>query len=999
MSERLARILSGLAVAIAIVVCQENMALAVTTGSIDGYVTDANTKNPIANAQVRAVSPSGGAPAATDAKGHYVIQGLVPDTYAVIVTKAGYETRTVPGITVIQGSSATINVEIAAQLKTLGSVLVRSAASLVQPNTPIDSYSVGTKQLDQLGGITLNDNEATLIEEIPSISSTGGGGSPSGLQGYYPLIRGGLENNEGFQLEGIVGTEPLSNQFINNLILNGASRVNVVAGAGDATQGGAGSGYVNIVSKVGTYPAGGQIQFDTGFPAFEHNFKVEYGGATPDGRLSYFYSGRYDRNFGGCCSPPFANTWGTANTAQIDTIGQLQNVNTNDTLVNVLYRFGKDQKNTLQFWNDIGSNQFYGSYGVDEHKRHYATGDPFMQSFYTGFPPAQIPLYPTQPSPNATIDNPDFQTGDFTLTKLGFNSRINDTTFLSARVYRTQNTVVFGAPDLYTPYLGYGYSGLFSDFYEFQHTQNTGVGAELQKQLGEHHDVTIGGEYRFSKVFQTAALPSLSFFFEQPSLFTASDYSPGGQFGPGSVAGGPNGLRIPTFTFFVTRDPGYFYNVFITDQWKPNSRLTVSPGIRDENQRMHTPGGTYNTNAISPKLNAAYVANAAGTTVLRASYGHSTIFAPLGQIEADYEPPAFYHQYPATLSICGAPAYTGTCKDYFDQLYNEWYASFGANPYAFPKAQKSDTIDFSFEHEFPHNITLKITPYHRHDYDVIVNESQLILLNGTYVNGPQTVTNDGRGETTGVEFALSRQVSQGLSGQLNLTYINQFINYLSSAGFEPTVQPAILQTNTLAHPAYLSPLQGTLTLDYRRNGWRVNPIFIYSHGYPVGIWETVNAQLAGNPGPFTPIPRTNVFGGPLGNATSFCYYADPQVPGTPQNPNIVGATGGGCTKALNGALTHSVLNVNLAVSRELSSHTTVGIDVQNLFNNVANYPYNSQGGLLSYVNNGFGAYGPGSGDNPNSFVPGAPKKFPPTPFFTLPSGPGIQSTVYVNFKL
>jgi hypothetical protein len=332
-------------------------------------------------------------------------------------------------------------------------------------------------------------------------------------------------------------------------------------------------------------------------------------------------------------------------------------------------------------------------------------------------------------------------------------------------------------------------------------------------------------------------------------------------------------------------------------------------------------------------------------------------------------------------------------------VYSAYWQYFGVNPFAFPKPQQSDTFDFSFEHEFSSAITLKITPSYRRDYDVIANEAEPLLINGAVVNGPQTVTNLGRGHTFGLEFALSRQVHEGISTQLNVTYLNQFINYFSSAAFLPTVTPANLVTNTLAHPVYLSPVTGTFTLDYRRSGWRVDPIWVFNDGYPVGVWQSAQFNLSptGSPvGPYALIPNTNTFG-----PGSPCFYTDPQVPGTPQNPNIVGSIGGGCSKSLHGKLTKPVVFLNFVVAKDIGKNLQVGFDVWNAFGNVANYPYfgGNPFGINSYVNNGFGAYGPGSGAS--QFFGAnvaAPKNFPPTAFFNVPSGPGRQWQWFITQK-
>lgn len=994
MSVRIVR--SGLSSLFALALCAicSAAALAVETGTISGTVIDLKNSAPISGAKVTAISPSGNSFSTTDAHGFYIIQGLQPDTYQVEVQKQGYQVSLTPGVTVIQGAVHSLDVKLAVELKTLGKVTIRGQATLVTPNLPTDTYNIGTTQLEQLGGTPMNDNEAVLIEDVPGVSATGGAGSASGLQGYYPLIRGGLENNEGFQLEGINATEPTTNQFINNLILNGARSVNIVAGPGDATQGGAASGYVNIVTKTGAYPSFANFGIEVGGPAFEHNLKFEYGGATPDQRFTYFFSGRYDRNYGGCCSPPFANLWGLRTSAHPDAVGQLDFVITNDTMANFTYKFGKDNRNQIQLWQDYGANGFIGDHGINPNLEPYPSNDPFIQFVYGlfGLNANQIPFFtgnPRQVTFNQNIGWPQYQFGTFSLTKIGFSRQINDTTYLKTSLYRTQDYVPFGGADPRVPYLGYGFASFgFGDFWESVTSQNTGIIVDLQKAIAEKHLVTVGFEHRFSRALLDVSLPSATIFF--------SGFFPDFIKGSGTPFAGD---RLPTFDYIAT-GPEWINNAYIQDNWKLNSHLTLQPGLRYEAQKT-APGGSYPyyVNAWSPRMSATYGFNDNGRTVIRATYGRATIFAPLGQIYTIYNPPDVFHSFPATTKTCGGVtgSFSLKCADYWDQIFNAWWQGLGLDPYAFPKAQKSDTFDISFEHEFAHNVQVKITPYHRHDYDVITFQSVAHYAGTTVLPTTETVTNAGFGETTGVEAAVSRQVQQGLSVQLNLTYINQFINYLSTGAFFPAVQPNILQTHTSAHPSYLSPFNGTLSFDYRRNGWRVDPIVNFNVGYPIGVWQTWPVKINGQ---YVPIPNTNLFGNPNG----YCFYVDPQAPGTAQSPNIVGSLGGGCTKALHGQRTKPVAFLNFVVARDIGKHATVGIDVQNVFNNVANYPYFGAGSAIgSYVNNGFGAYGPGSGTNPNAGqFPGVAPSFAQYgrgPWFNIPSGPGIEWTFFATYKL
>jgi outer membrane receptor protein involved in Fe transport len=998
-ADRAFGIVAGLVVVV-MMACSNN-AMAATVGSLRGTVVDTDARSPVAAAQVTLVSPSERYRAVTDARGFYVIEGIHPDAYLLTIAKEGYERFVEAELGIDQDSRLVVDASLRKSLREIGRVAARATTSLVQRHQPTDVYSVNVEQQTQLTGLPASANEAALLNALPGVSGVGGG--TNGLLGSYPLIRGGLQNDQGFQLDGIDATEPLTNEFINNLILNGARSVNLTAGPGDASKGGSGSGYVNVVTKSGTYPASGFVQVDAGGYAYQHNVAFELGMASPRGDYSLFLSGRYDRDFGGCCAPPFGNTWGLPATANPDTLGQVAFEVTNDTVMNGLYRFGRGRENTLQIWNEWGANHLYGSYGVDPATYPFASANPLYVGVYQNAPffvggrapltPAQaqalIPFFPGQSSQAQPIGSPDSELTQYALSKIGFSRPLGSRGYVNARLYRTQNWVVDAAPDGNDPVFSYGLPAVaFSDFYVTRSTQNTGFGVDLQQAIGTQHEVSVGMDYRFSRATLSGFLPSPSLFF---GGLTIADFLPNDPFTPTNGPGPFYGQRYPALDETV-RDPLYRSSVYLSDSWTPTGRLTLQPGLRYDIQKVPTAAGTYEANALEPRMFGALTLGTQRDTVVRGGYGHATIFAPLFQIESIYNPPASYRGLPATLPICGGASagFSAPCADYYDELYNAWWKGYGINPYSFPTAQQSDSYDLSYEHEFPRAVSLKVTGYHRRDYGVIVNRQQVTISpTGAVIPGTTSVTNDGRAETNGIEFAASRQIAAGLSGQLNLTYINQFVNYLTSNAFRPSVSPALLASGALVHPPYLSPLSATASLEYKQHGWRLDPILVYNRGYPVGIWNDSPVLLNGRP---VFVPNTNLYGNFGG---SYCFYADPQDAGTPQNPHIVGSTGGGCSNSLNGALSHPVLFANVALSKDISRRLTLGVEVQNLFRNTANSPYVNPG----YVNNGFGAYGPGSGTNPAGSLPGAVAMYGPSPFLTFPSGPGGEWTAYARLRL
>lgn len=999
-------------------------ALAATVGSMHGTIVDASDHHPLAGVRVAIVSPSGNYVATTDAHGFYSIVGIIPDTYLLTAVLKNYRTFTEPGITFSQDSNIVFSAALEpSALREIGHVVTHSASFPVQPHQPVDVYVVTPHEQAQLGGIPAFDNEAQLLNTLPGATLVGGS-SGSGLVGGFASIRGGLDNQIGFQLDGVDATDPITGYFINNVILNGSQSVDFTAGPGDASKGGSGSGFVNIVTKAGSYPSSGFVQLEDGGPAFEHNLDFEYGTATPNKRYSLFVSGRYGRDFGGVTAPPYGNTYGGSTTAFPDTLGQVQFETTNDTVVNGLIHFGKDDANTIQLWGVWGANREVGGYGIDPQSYPYYTGQSPYQQIYEaagqilgleaqkfGIPilnpgatssslslkqtQALMPFFPGQNAVDEPIGTVPNEITTYDLMKVAYSRQIGTRTYVNARIYRTQNSVIDDFNDPNNTLFGYGLPSVgFSDNFVTRAAQNTGFATDVQDVVGSNNIVSFGYDYRFSRANLEGYVVSPTLFFAGPTI---ADFLPNDPYLPAKPNGDPSpgvfyGQRYPAFNETIDNDM-YRTSLYATDSWNASDRVLLQAGVRYDQQVVPTQAGTYEANALDPRVYGTWTVGKRRDTVLRAGYGHAATFAPLFQLVSEYTPPIGYKNNAATLSICGGPTanFHAPCANYYDELVNAWWQGYGVNPVSFSRPQQSDNYDFSLEHAFGHQIGLKLTYFDRRDYGVIVNSQQVTITpTGAVIPGTTSVTNQGKAQTAGVELQLSRQIPQGLSVQLNATYINQFVNYVTNNAFRPSVQPALLATGALFHPSYLSPLTGALTLDYHHRDWEIDPIFRFEDGYPIGIWAMDPVYVGGAP---LFVPNTNLYGG-FGN--EYCYYVDPQAPGTPAHPRIIGSTGGGCSATLNGALTHQALFINLLVARSLErNRLTLGLEVQNLLGNYANYPYYNPG----YVNNGYGAFGPGSGANPVFGLPGTVRAYPPGPFFAIPSGFGRQITLFSRFSL
>lgn len=357
----------GLGVILAFVIALYARALGAggEAGTLRGSVVDQDSGAPIAAASVTATASSGAFRATTDAHGFFVLLQLPTDTYTMTVAKDGYSPQALSGITVLGDQTQSVGViKMVPAVKTIGSVHVtaRSPASAFQPTQTVDETTFVGKRVDQALGEAGSTNFTNLVLSAPGVIAT----SPGSLN---PIsIRGSASVEIGYQFDGVdyrgvFFDENPSENYLNG-IGGGRGALQVVSGAGDATQGGIGAGVINVVPGRGSYPGSGFLSMDVGSPYYDHSLSFEYGIGTPDGRFSEFFSSRSSRT--GPEVAPYGRDSSDA--------GQYRGTSftyDDDVLNNFYYRFGKDQDQELQVLLDfidhrsfaelggLGESQFY----------------------------------------------------------------------------------------------------------------------------------------------------------------------------------------------------------------------------------------------------------------------------------------------------------------------------------------------------------------------------------------------------------------------------------------------------------------------------------------------------------------------------------------------------------------------------------------------------------------------------------------------------------------
>ena len=259
-----------------------------TTGSLSGRVVDSASLAPLSGVSITVASPSQTETGVTDAAGRFSFVSLAPDTYAVTAKKDGFDTASLPGVTVFADQTQTITVALVKTVSVLAKINVTATGGLVRPGTTSDVYSVSGATA---GAASAAAGSGNLNTAYAAMAAVPGVTAVQGQQGWYQpvYIRGGDLDQVGWEFDGIPVNRTYDNApqtFLSNL---GQQELQVYTGGTSATADASGiSGYVNQVIKRGSYPGFEILDLAVGGQAFYNKASFEVGSATPDGRFSYY---------------------------------------------------------------------------------------------------------------------------------------------------------------------------------------------------------------------------------------------------------------------------------------------------------------------------------------------------------------------------------------------------------------------------------------------------------------------------------------------------------------------------------------------------------------------------------------------------------------------------------------------------------------------------------------------------------------------------------------
>jgi hypothetical protein len=744
-------------------------------------------------------------------------------------------------------------------------------------------------------------------------------GVTSGPTNGSPTIRGGTTTELGWEFEGIPIVDRTVGFYTTELSTTGIGNVEVSTGGLAANQGGSNGGVINMVVKQGTYPSFGTATFGMGSPAYSHTLDVEYGGATPNNAWSYFVAGS------------FTNTdllYGNPGTFYYEDVAGNDYNNLKDNIVNIKHVFGDRNKDALQFTADVGVGLFRFGYGAS--------------------PGSQLALINIDKNGNFVLapkEDAEAWYHWYNIDQLSYSHQINERSYYQARVAQSRNGYIFdlswvanrgeaciGGPPGCTLQAGrdpnfdfWGY-GLY---YQDRHTLQSFFNWDYANQLSAKHLLKFGLNYESDTNFRKVADPT--------SFDLAGNW--------------------PDY-YSVTLAPTHIYSSYLSDHFV-SGKWVVEPGVRWDMEHygispvvdatgLPAPGTAhaFSESFLSPRIGIAF--EAGPNDVFRGSYAH------LGQFIGT----AYAENYSVDALGGSGPFFTSD------------------------KPQVAKTFDFSWEHQFANDVSLRVTPYFHNNDDYIVEYRVAKSIDPTqravFLNGGAT-------HTRGVEAAVSREVNQGLSTFFSFTYNDTKSNvviaqgpYFGTGGHNDATQ-ANIEANNFLPANFAAPWSSNLGLDWNKNGWEVDSNLTWSTQFPYGNGRMIYAI---DPTTNKPVVVPNTGTCTQTNQGLKCLSSG-EAPGSFAN-------------SLKGP---AWFYENISIARVIGRDTKAGISIYNAFNNITSPNLSVDGNYLN--TDGANNWTP-QPDGPTSFNAfyTAPNAFhyPTAGYYQQQSDPPRQFNFWIKFS-
>ncbi|HTW84102.1 MAG TPA: TonB-dependent receptor [Candidatus Sulfotelmatobacter sp.] len=590
----------------------------VTTGALTGTVVSTDGQ-PISDAVITIAAPAGRYETHTDPHGRFTLVGIVPDTYALSVEVAGYESFIQRGVTVTAAQPGHVTIRLAPLLRTIGSVRASGAAFVVGSTT--DTFTVSG---DAARATAPSENGSGLAQYNAGTVQGAIASAPGVDVDTFgnAILRGGKVSDAVFDYDSVPVPQGLIAEPGGNIV--GAQLSTVGVAATTVTLGGFGSesqnalaGVIDEIPLTGTYPQRQTLELGTGIGTQYDAFRWQNQWATPDLRWRFAFSTDLSSEYfaygdGRTFYPSEEGTYGLA----------LQSRGESASAGNV--HFALTPHDDLSFVGLYGEAS-YQQYGLPYPGLTVGSFD--CNPNLTDCSATKYATYPGESNPNLPVGYASGLTGTYDILKLGW-AHTSAQAVSRLQLYQSQFGSQAGGPfwdDLSFP------DGIISLF-THQGGRENGVLYDVLNVASDRNRVDYGVAYRENNSFLDQIVPTADeYIHSNPTLFTGLAY--------------------------------------LGDTWTVAPRLDASGTARFERTHIVPSDGTpYDVAAIDPHLGFAY--RVGGDYAVRATFDHTTVApAPLETDRSDSTNPAPFVALAPEITNDEAISFEGRGRTQFRLTY------------------------------------------------------------------------------------------------------------------------------------------------------------------------------------------------------------------------------------------------------------------------------------------------------------------------------------------
>jgi iron complex outermembrane receptor protein len=264
-------------------------------GAVGGRVTEAGSGAPIAGASVRVLTltsreVAGAANSGED--GQYRVGSLRPGSYAVTVSRIGYQLRRVDTVRVTAGGTATLNVALDQNASVLNQV-VTTATRGAEPEKILESPNsisvVSSERIAERPAATVTDH----LKASPGLSISSGGIAQANIvsRGFNNAFSTSMLMLQDYRFAGVPSLR-VNVPFLFTGTNEDVDRIEVLQGPAAALYGpNSGNGVLHIITKSPFTSAGTTVSVDGGERSYGRLAGRHAGVISP--RVAYKLSGEY----------------------------------------------------------------------------------------------------------------------------------------------------------------------------------------------------------------------------------------------------------------------------------------------------------------------------------------------------------------------------------------------------------------------------------------------------------------------------------------------------------------------------------------------------------------------------------------------------------------------------------------------------------------------------------------------------------------------------------